>query len=72
MWNYSLHKHYFLSRFKNKNENKTQIFGDKIFPRPETVNKLISDHLCLVCEAVPYLRFRGGTNGCPQSEQSRM
>jgi len=65
MWNNSLHKHYFLSHFKNKKENKTQIFGDKIFPGPENANKLISNHLCLVCEAVRYLRVKCGTNGCP-------
>jgi len=45
--------------------NKTQIFGDKIFPRPETANRLVPTYLCLVCEVVPYLQFKGGTNGCP-------
>jgi hypothetical protein len=46
-------------------KNKTQIFGDKIFPHPETANRLMPTHFCLVYEAVLSLRVKGGTNGCP-------
>ena len=60
MWNNSLYALCFSSHFKNKNEKQTHIFRDKIFPRPETANSLMPVHLCLVCEAVPYLRVKSG------------